>query len=248
MRLGYWTDDIADPSEIASYFGYYPQHRRPSIRAGTSRPSTRCSRPRSRNSTPPSATDQYARMQAHLPRRSRPLPLYESPYPVVLKKSVHGFLQIPLGNNIFSGRVAREVSPRVTQPPAGPVSRAAPRTRRGPVLSAGYVLRRILQMVPTLVFILVVTFVLVRLLPGDPAERHRGRPRDGRPGGGRPGPPTASTSPLPAQFLLYVRRVVTGDLGRSHRGARAGLVARGGSACPPTMLLSPAWRSPSGSA
>ena len=33
MRLGYWTDDIADPNEITSYFGYSPTSRR-SIRAG----------------------------------------------------------------------------------------------------------------------------------------------------------------------------------------------------------------------
>ena len=29
--------------------------------------------------------------------------LYQSPYPVALRKSVKGFVQIPLGNNIFSG-------------------------------------------------------------------------------------------------------------------------------------------------
>jgi len=29
--------------------------------------------------------------------------LYESPYPVALRKNVKGFVQIPLGNNIFSG-------------------------------------------------------------------------------------------------------------------------------------------------
>ena len=28
--------------------------------------------------------------------------LYESPYPVALRKQVKGFNQIPLGNNIFS--------------------------------------------------------------------------------------------------------------------------------------------------
>ena len=27
--------------------------------------------------------------------------LYEAPYPVALQKSVKGFVQIPLGNNIF---------------------------------------------------------------------------------------------------------------------------------------------------
>ena len=31
------------------------------------------------------------------------MPLYETPFPVVLKKGVRGFVQIPLGNNIFSG-------------------------------------------------------------------------------------------------------------------------------------------------
>jgi peptide/nickel transport system substrate-binding protein len=29
------------------------------------------------------------------------VPLYQSPYPVAFRKSVKGFVQIPLGNNIF---------------------------------------------------------------------------------------------------------------------------------------------------
>ena len=29
------------------------------------------------------------------------VPLYETPYPVALSKKVQGFVQIPLGNNIF---------------------------------------------------------------------------------------------------------------------------------------------------
>ncbi len=29
------------------------------------------------------------------------LPLYETPYPVALRDTTKGFLQIPLGNNIF---------------------------------------------------------------------------------------------------------------------------------------------------
>jgi peptide/nickel transport system substrate-binding protein len=31
------------------------------------------------------------------------VPLYQSPYPVAFRKSVKGFVQIPLGNNIFVG-------------------------------------------------------------------------------------------------------------------------------------------------
>ena len=36
--------------------------------------------------------------------------------------------------------------------------------------SSSFILRRLLQIVPTLIFIFVVTFVIVRLLPGDPTS------------------------------------------------------------------------------
>lgn len=82
------------------------------------------------------------------------------------------------------------------------------------MLSFGYVLRRILQMVPTLVFILVVTFVLVRLLPGDPLSAIAGdRVTDAQVAQARAA--YGLDAPVLTQFLLYVRRVVTGDLGRS---------------------------------
>ena len=101
MRLGYWTDDIADPSEIASYFGYYPNIQ--AQHSGWNDPAFNTLFEASQQELDPAKrADQYARMQA-IYRDGPTLPLYESPYPVVLKKSVHGFLQIPLGNNIFSG-------------------------------------------------------------------------------------------------------------------------------------------------
>ena len=31
------------------------------------------------------------------------VPLYETPYPVAFRKNVTGFVQIPLGNNLFEG-------------------------------------------------------------------------------------------------------------------------------------------------
>ena len=40
-----------------------------------------------------------------------------------------------------------------------------------------YILKRILLIIPTLVVILLVTFVLVRLLPGDPASAMLGKVR-----------------------------------------------------------------------
>ncbi len=75
-------------------------------------------------------------------------------------------------------------------------------------------LRRILQMLPTIAFILIVTFILVRLLPGDPASAILGdRARDADVA--RINAEFGLDRPLPVQFLFFVRNVMTGDLGTS---------------------------------
>jgi peptide/nickel transport system permease protein len=77
-----------------------------------------------------------------------------------------------------------------------------------------FVLRRILQMIPTVVFILVVTFVLVRLLPGDPASAMLGdRAIDADVE--RINASLGLDKPIPVQFLYFVKNVFTGDLGTS---------------------------------
>ncbi|MBC7737858.1 MAG: hypothetical protein H7245_11720, partial [Candidatus Saccharibacteria bacterium] len=43
----------------------------------------------------------YARIQEIHNAEGPMVFLYESPYPVALSKRVQGFVQIPLGNNIF---------------------------------------------------------------------------------------------------------------------------------------------------
>ena len=45
--------------------------------------------------------EQYAEIQKIYNATGPIVPLYETPYPVALRDNVHGFLQIPLGNNIF---------------------------------------------------------------------------------------------------------------------------------------------------
>ena len=101
MRLGDWTDDIADPNEIASYFGYFPNIE--SQHSGWNNAEfNKLFEASQLELDPKKRADQYARMQ-EIYRGGPTLALYESPYPVVLKKGVTGFLQIPLGNNIFSG-------------------------------------------------------------------------------------------------------------------------------------------------
>jgi peptide/nickel transport system permease protein len=69
-------------------------------------------------------------------------------------------------------------------------------------------------MVPTVIFILVVTFVLVRLLPGDPASAMLGdRAIDADVQ--RINASLGLDRPIPVQFLYFTKAVFTGDLGNS---------------------------------
>ena len=101
MRLGAWTDDIADPNEIASYFVY-------SKNIGALHTSWKNDEvdqlfeQSQQELDAKKRGDDYARIQAIYNTTGPIVPLYETPYPVALKKTVKGFVQIPLGNNIFS--------------------------------------------------------------------------------------------------------------------------------------------------
>jgi peptide/nickel transport system permease protein len=69
-------------------------------------------------------------------------------------------------------------------------------------------------MIPTVIFILVVTFVLIRLLPGDPASAMLGdRALDADVA--RINASLGLDKPVIVQFFYFVRRVFTGDLGNS---------------------------------
>lgn len=77
-----------------------------------------------------------------------------------------------------------------------------------------YILRRLLQLIPTFAFILVVVFVLIRLLPGDPASAMLGdRAIDADVA--RINAELGLDQPLPVQFLDFGRAVLTGNLGES---------------------------------
>lgn len=104
-------------------------------------------------------------------------------------------------------------------------------------MSTRYVLRRLAQAVVTVVGIVVVTFVLVQMAPGDAADTLAA---------GSSASPEATRQlradlrldrPLPEQLVAYGARLVRGDLGESsiQRGSSvAGLI---GEALPPTLLL-----------
>ena len=77
-----------------------------------------------------------------------------------------------------------------------------------------YLARRLLQLIPTLIAILVIVFALVRLLPGDPASAILGdRALDADVE--RINREYGLDRPVPVQFGIFVRQVLTGDLGNS---------------------------------
>ncbi|MAC78546.1 MAG: ABC transporter permease [Rhodobacteraceae bacterium] len=77
-----------------------------------------------------------------------------------------------------------------------------------------FVARRLLQLIPTLIFILVVVFALVRLLPGDPASAILGdRAIDADVD--RINRELGLDKSIPVQFWVFVKSFATGDLGNS---------------------------------
>lgn len=100
MRAGAWTDDIADPSEITSYFAYSPtiQSQHSSWKSDKVDALFEASQS---ETDPAKRKAEYAEIQQIYNTDGPMIPLYETGYPVALAKSVQGFVQIPLGNNIF---------------------------------------------------------------------------------------------------------------------------------------------------
>ncbi len=79
-----------------------------------------------------------------------------------------------------------------------------------------FVLRRLGQMIPTILGILVLVFFFVRALPGDPARLYAGQeagPREVELVRERFG----LDRPIPEQFVRYVGQTLRGDLGTSFR-------------------------------
>ncbi len=80
--------------------------------------------------------------------------------------------------------------------------------------SSSFVFRRLLQLIPTFAFIFVVIFIIVRLLPGDPASAMIGdRATDADVE--RINRSLGLDQPIPVQFLVFVERILQGDLGTS---------------------------------
>ncbi len=78
----------------------------------------------------------------------------------------------------------------------------------------GYVLRRLLQMIPVLIGITLFAFLFIQLLPGDPIQTMLG---------GKATPEIIEAAhkkfgldqPLPVRYVLFLRNAIQGDLGTS---------------------------------
>jgi peptide/nickel transport system substrate-binding protein len=100
-RLAIWTDDIADPNEIASYFVY--SKNIDALHSGWKNDKVdELFEASQKELDPKKRAEDYAEIQDIYNATGPILPLFETPYPVALKPSVKGFLQIPLGNNLFA--------------------------------------------------------------------------------------------------------------------------------------------------
>jgi len=94
----------------------------------------------------------------------------------------------------------------------------------------GYILRRLVAMVPVLFFVSIVTFGVTLLLPGDPALAYIGETNiNDRQMYQAVRAELGLDEPVPVQYLKWLGRVVQGDFGRSIRTrepAVEGLLAR----------------------
>ena len=100
MRTSLWTNDIDDPSEITSIMAYYPT--RQSARSGWNDARSNALFEQSQVELDPAKrAAEFKEIQQRFAEAAPFVFAYEVPYPVALRRTVHDFVQIPLGNNIF---------------------------------------------------------------------------------------------------------------------------------------------------
>lgn len=102
MRTAAWTNDINDPSQITSYYALFSNIE--SVHTGfKSAEIDKLFAQSQQETSRVKRASQYRTIQSIYLNAAPIIYLYETPYPVALAKNVRGFVQIPLGNNIFAG-------------------------------------------------------------------------------------------------------------------------------------------------
>ena len=88
-----------------------------------------------------------------------------------------------------------------------------------------YIVKRILQMIPSVLLVLLITFTLSRIVPGDPARMMAGEqaPEEAVE---RIREEMGLNDPIPKQFVDYVGDVLHGDLGTAwHTESRLHMIS-----------------------
>ncbi len=100
LRASLWTNDINDPNEVTSLLAYYPT--RQSGRSGwQDKRVDELFEMSQVELDPAKRAAEYKEMQDRYDEAAPIVFAMEVPYPVAMRKVVKGFVQIPLGNNLF---------------------------------------------------------------------------------------------------------------------------------------------------
>ncbi len=100
VRASLWTNDINDPNEITSILAYYPT--RQAGRSGWQDKRVDELFDLSQEELDPAKrAAEYKELQDRYAAAAPIVFAMEVPYPVAMRKAVKGFVQIPLGNNLF---------------------------------------------------------------------------------------------------------------------------------------------------
>ena len=94
------TDDVGDPTEAGSIAAYYP-HNECRHSGWQDKRSDELFQQSDQEPDPAKRAAEYKEMQEMLNAAAPYLFLYEAPYPTAFRKNAKGFIQTPLGTNIF---------------------------------------------------------------------------------------------------------------------------------------------------
>ena len=100
MRASLWTNDINDPSQVTSIFAYYPTRQAGRTGWQDKRIDELFETSQAEMDPAKRAAD-FKEIQERFAAGAPIVFGLEVPYPVAMRKQVRGFVQIPLGNNLF---------------------------------------------------------------------------------------------------------------------------------------------------
>lgn len=97
-----WVNDVNDPSQVAGWLGYHPTRKAVGTDWNNAEFNT-LFEASSVEIDPAKRAAQYAKMQDIYAEAAPLLFMYETPFAVAVSGAVKGYVQTPLGNNIFEG-------------------------------------------------------------------------------------------------------------------------------------------------